>query len=100
MIGPVRQELLSGIADENIFNELKSKLALFEDFPLVTADYETAASFFNTCRRKGVQGSHVDFLICAAAFNNNFFIFTNDQDFFCYALHLPIKLFNSFTPQD
>ena len=28
-------------------------------------DYELGAELHNTCRRKGVQGSSTDFLICA-----------------------------------
>jgi len=92
MIGPVRQELLSGISDRAVFDNLKTKLQSFNDLPITTRDYETAADFFNICRKNGVQGSHIDFLICAAAYNNELLIFTTDQDFRHYAKHLPIKL--------
>jgi predicted nucleic acid-binding protein len=92
MCGPVRQELLSGISDKGVYDHLKSKLSSFEDLPITTYDYETAAGFHNICRKKGVQGSHIDFLICAAASNNNLLIFTTDQDFQHYAKHLPIEL--------
>ncbi|MDR1736926.1 MAG: PIN domain-containing protein [Oscillospiraceae bacterium] len=92
MIGPVRQELLSGIPDGAVFDNLKSKLRSFDDLPITTADYETAAEFFNLCRRNGIQGSHIDFLICSVAHNNNFLIFTADRDFQHYAKHLPIRL--------
>ena len=92
MIGPVRQELLSGISDRAIFDNLKTKLQSFDDLPITTRDYETAADFFNICRKKGVQGSHIDFLICAAAHNNQLLIFTTDQDFRHYSKHLPIQL--------
>ena len=93
MIGPVRQELLSGIADENGFNKLKAKLEAFDDFPISTQNYVTAAKFYNHCRRKGVQGSMTDFLICAAAADNNMLIYTNDKDFYDYSEYLPIKLY-------
>ena len=92
MIGPVRQELLSGIPDRAVFDSLKSRLQSFDDLPITTRDYETAAEYFNTCRKNGVQGSHIDFLICAVAFNNDLLIFTTDQDFQYYAKHLPIRL--------
>ena len=92
MIGPIRQELLSGISKRAVFENLKSKLQSFDDLPITTGDYETAADFFNICRRKGVQGSHIDFLICAVAYNNDLIIFTTDQDFQYYAKHLPIRL--------
>ncbi|MDR1104723.1 MAG: PIN domain-containing protein [Treponema sp.] len=94
IIGPIRQELLSGIPDENIFDDLKEKMNGFNDFPIETADYELAAEYSNICRRNGVQGSNTDFLICAVAVRNNFEIFTTDDDFNHYKKYLPIKLFN------
>lgn len=93
MIGPVRQELLSGIPDKRQFNRLKEKLSPFPDVPIKTEDYERAAEMFNTCRREGIQGSHIDFLICAVAVNHNFSILTADRDFGLYAGYLPIELF-------
>ncbi len=91
-IGPVRQELLSGISDEIKFKNLKEKLRAFEDLPLKTDDYEKAAEIFNTCRRNGVQGSHIDFLICAASINKEISIFTTDKDFENYKKYINIKL--------
>ena len=93
LIGPIRQELLSGISSEKTFLNLKSKLEYFDDLPLTTLDYETAALFFNTCRSHGIQGSHIDFLICAVAVNHNLLIFTTDKDFDNYAKYLPICLY-------
>ena len=94
IIGPIRQELLSGISDEKIFNELKEKMKGFNDFPIETIDYELAAEYSNVCRRNGIQGSNTDFLICAIAVRNNFEIFTLDDDFNEYKKYLPIKLLN------
>lgn len=92
LIGPIRQELLSGIADARQFAELRETLAAFVDLPLATIDYEEAAEFFNVCRARGVQGSHVDFLICAAAARHRVAVFTTDGDFDRYARLLPVKL--------
>ncbi|TVR42382.1 MAG: hypothetical protein EA402_11765 [Planctomycetota bacterium] len=47
---------------------------------------------FNTCRAKGIQGSHIDFLICSAAIGNGWSIFTDDPDFTLYSRHLEIRL--------
>ena len=93
MIGPIRQEILSGIRDEAQFNKLREHLASFPDLPLRTEDYVTAAMFFNTCRSKGVQGSNTDFLICAVAYRSKCSIFTTDNDFGLYSEHLPVVLF-------
>ena len=92
IIGPIRQELLSGIPDIKQFNRLKKTLSPFEDVPLETGHFEKAAEFSNICRNKGIQGSMIDFLICAVAYLKNFIIFTTDKDFKNYKKHLPIQL--------
>ncbi len=92
VIGPVRQELLSGISDEIKFMNLKDKLKAFEDLPLNVEDYEKAAEIFNTCRRNGIQGSQIDYLICSAAMNNEISIFTTDKDFENYKKFINIKI--------
>ena len=92
MIGPIRQELLSGISSQAQFDALKEKLLAFEDLPLSRTDYERAADFYNTCRKSGVQGSQIDFLICAVSAGMAIPIFTSDKDFLIYAKHLPISL--------
>ena len=92
MIGPIRQELLSGIRDEGQFERLVDHLAAFPDLPLPTEDYVTAGRFFNLCRSKGIQGSNTDFLICAVAVRNGSAIYTTDRDFNRFARHLPIAL--------
>jgi predicted nucleic acid-binding protein len=93
LIGPVRQELLSGIRDLNPFNLLKHKLRGFPDIPVELRDYEYAAELFNTCRGTGIQGSRVDMLICAVALNRNSAVFTLDQDFGHYAKAIHVRLF-------
>lgn len=92
MIGPIRQEILSGISDENKFMELKNALETFSDFHITTEDYETAAEYYNKCRSAGIQGSHIDYLICSVAHNNDFLILTLDKDFFNYKKYLDIQL--------
>lgn len=94
LIGPIRQELLSGITVQAQFETLKEKLRAFEDLPLNQQDYERAAEFYNTCRKSGIQGSQVDFLICAVAEGRGVPIFTSDKDFYLYAKHLNITVYN------
>jgi len=94
LIGPVRQELLSGISSQAQFEALKEKLQAFEDLPHKQQDYEHAAEFYNTCRKKGIQGSQIDLLICAVAAGRAMPIFTSDKDFFLYGKHLNITLYD------
>ncbi len=93
IIGPIRQELLSGIPDYDKYMMLRDKLKSFEDIPIETGHYELAAELFNYCRKKGVQGSHVDFLICSVGIRNKLQIFTLDKDFEKYKKHIDIKLY-------
>ena len=92
IIGPIRQEVLSGVRDQPQFDRLEENLSAFSDVTLVGEDYVTGAKFFNLCRTKGVQGSNTDFLICAVAVRHDFAIFTTDGDFSLFAKYLPITI--------
>lgn len=92
IIGPVRQEVLSGMRSSEQFARVRDGLRAFPDIPLAEADFERAAEFFNLCRSKGIQGSNTDFLICAVAQLNGLRVFTTDKDFSHFAQHLPIEL--------
>jgi hypothetical protein len=92
IIGPIRQELLSGITSIKQFNALKNGLSAFEDIPIRAEHFEKAAEFSNICRSKGIQGSTIDFLICAVAYVDKLVIYTTDKDFESYKKYLPIKL--------
>jgi predicted nucleic acid-binding protein len=95
IIGPIRQEILSGYSDLRKYRTVREKLSYFANTPILDADYELAAEFSNTCRRKGVQGSHIDFLICAVAHRIDIPIFTSDKDFEQYQKIISIKLFQT-----
>ena len=95
IIGPIRQEVLSGYSDIKQFNKLKDKLMYFPNEPISDEDYLSAAVFSNICRQKGIQGSHIDFLICAVANRLKMRIFTYDKDFEFYAQLIPITLYLS-----
>ncbi len=93
IIGPIRQEILSGYSDIRKYKKLREKLSYFENTPIINSDYELAAELCNKCRRKGIQGSHIDFLICAVAKRLDVPIFTTDQDFTQYKKIISLKLF-------
>jgi predicted nucleic acid-binding protein len=92
MIGPIRQEILSGLSDQRRYEEFRQKIAIVPDHPVSTQEYELAARFHNECRQHGIQGFHVDFLICAVAQNNGFRILTLDHDFLLYQQYVGITL--------
>lgn len=92
IIGPIRQEILSGVRDQSQFERLEADLSAFPDLPVLTEDYVTAANYFNLCRSRGIQGSNTDFLICAVAVRQDLAIFTTDGDFRQFSECLPIVL--------
>lgn len=93
IIGPIRQEILSGYSNTAQFNKLKERLSFFENTPILNSDYILAAELCNQCRRKGIQGSHIDFLICAVSKRMDVPIFTTDKDFLHFQKVISIKLF-------
>jgi predicted nucleic acid-binding protein len=95
IIGPIRQELLSGIRTQEQCVALRDQLRAFPDLLLATEDYELAAQFFTLCRSRGIQGSNTDFLICAVAAERKIPIFTTDRDFERYETALPIQRYQS-----
>jgi len=92
IIGPIRQEILSGYSDIKKFEKLNKKLQYLVNTPIVDDDYIQAAKFSNICRINGIQGSHIDYLICAVAYRVKAKIFTTDQDFVYYKKYIPIQL--------
>lgn len=90
LIGPIRQEILSGIREQAQYEVLRDTLRSFPDLEILSADYERAAEMFNQCRRQGLQGSNTDFLICAVAERLNLSILTTDQDFQLFQAHIPL----------
>lgn len=92
IIGPIRQELLSGVKDESDFDRLRERLGGIDCIDIRIDDYDQAARFYNQLRSNGIAGSTVDLIICAVAHRYRLPIFTTDRDFERYARHLPIRL--------
>jgi len=93
VIGPIRQELLSGIREPAQYERLRNYFRSFPDQPLGMTDYEQAAQCSNQCRSRGIAGSAADFLICAVALAREWQILTTDADFKFYAKAVPIKMY-------
>lgn len=92
LLGPVRQELLSGIPDARRFQQMRRQLRALPDPELGVGDFERAAAVANACRAAGVAGSSVDFLICGVSLQRNWPVLTTDHDFHRYAQVVPLQL--------
>ena len=91
IVGPIRQEVLSGIRRVEDFDKLRNHLAGFDCLDVRLDDYDQAARFYNTLRSKGVAGTAVDLLICAVANRYDLSVFTTDNDFAGYVHYLPVR---------
>ncbi len=91
IIGPVRQEVLTGIREKQDFDELRKAMRAFTDLTIVSSDFERAAEILNACRTAGIQGSDTDFLLCSVAESRGLALFTTDKDFHRYANHCTLQ---------
>ena len=92
LIGPIRQEILSGIRRLEAFRALRRTLLDFPHLNIAAEDYDRAAEFFNVCRAGGITGGPIDMLISAVAYRHEVPVFTVDTDYVRYARHLPLRL--------
>jgi predicted nucleic acid-binding protein len=93
MIGAIRQEILSGLKEDSVFEKLAGVLRAFPDEKINSSDHEEAARCYNRCRSKGIAASAIDMLICAVALRRSSGIFTTDPDFNYYAKYLSVVLY-------
>jgi len=93
MMGAIRQELLSGIREEDRFHKLRNYLRAFDEPNIEVLDYEEAARMHNLCRARGIAGSGIDFLICSVAKRRGWHILTTNRDFERYGRVINVKLY-------
>jgi predicted nucleic acid-binding protein len=93
IIGPIRQEVLSGVRQPDAFEALRDRLADFPDLPTFQRDFERAAQMHNECAARGIRGSHYDFLLCSVAERIGAPILSTDRDFERYVRVLPVQTF-------
>lgn len=93
LLGPIRQEVLSGIREEPQFRRIREHLRGFPHVELDSIDYEEAARISNQCRQRRIADSSVDMLLCAVALRHDWEIFTTDRDFVHYARVVPLEMF-------
>jgi predicted nucleic acid-binding protein len=78
ILGPIRQEILSGIREKARFAKARGLLDPFVDEEILPADYVEAARLFNLCRDHGIECGPIDILICSVAIRSGYRILTND----------------------
>jgi len=79
IIGPIRQEILSGIKEPSQYDRIRVALSAFQDEQITTKNYEDAARLFNFCRSRGIDCGPIDMLICAISFEREWLVLSYDQ---------------------
>ncbi|MBX3473317.1 MAG: PIN domain-containing protein [Planctomycetes bacterium] len=92
LIGPIRQELLSGARTRENLHRLRDSLRAFPDVAPTSVVYERAAELDFEFRTRGVTGKSTDLLICATALENDYSVFTTDSDFEQFRKHSTLRL--------
>lgn len=81
IIGPVRQEILSGVRYTVQFDRLRSALEAFPDEPITSSDYVEAARIGNKCHDSGILIGNTTCLVAAVALARELEILTIDPEF-------------------
>src|SRR5689334_22115211 len=81
LIGPIFQEVLSGISNPKLVQDLALQLATVTEIRTARSTWLLAAEFYNLCRGSGIVPEAIDMSICAAASESDLPIFTLDPDF-------------------
>lgn len=92
--GIVLQEVLSGMASQRQFADLRGKLqAGLTVIPASAEEHVEAARLKNLCMGKDLNVSGIDCLIAATAMAGGHELFAVDGDFGGISKHSPLKLF-------
>ena len=87
VVGPILQELLSGLKDPATFASLEVEMERFPLLELHRRTYAAAARLTNLCHRAGFQPGAVDALIAAACVEHGCPLLTADAHFLEIARH-------------
>ncbi len=93
IIGPIRQEILSGIRSTDTFRKMRDLMRAFPDEELTMVDYEYAAELSRSLSEVGLAYSAVGLIICSATIQRRWLLYTCDANFERYSRFLPLRLY-------
>ena len=95
----IAMEVLAGARDEHHLTQLRGLLGRAVMLPTTAADYDQAAAFYRTCRRRGETVRRIiDCLIAAVAVRADGELLHADVDFSTLARHTPLRVHASSQP--
>lgn len=92
LTGSIIQEILTGIKNTELFEEIQYHLNFFHYLELDKKEYSEAARLRNQCAQKGVTVATIDCQIASVAIHRNLYLATYDSDFQLIAKHTNLKV--------
>jgi len=92
MIGPILQELLSGLKSRDDFEDLRASLSSVVILDLSREVFIAAARIANACRRKGFAAGPIDYMIASACVEYGYPLLTADRHFLRIARYCDLRL--------
>ncbi|PJZ86843.1 type II toxin-antitoxin system VapC family toxin [Leptospira levettii] len=92
LTGIILQEILTGIKNQKLFDEINNQLRFFNFINPTNKDHILAAQLRNDLAKKGLAGATIDVLIAQIAISNNLTLATYDSDFEKIAAHSKLKI--------
>ncbi|TGM74266.1 PIN domain nuclease [Leptospira mtsangambouensis] len=94
LTGIILQEILTGIKNQKLFDEINNHLRFFNYVTPTNKDHILAAQLRNDLAKKGITVASIDVLIAQIAISNNLTIATYDSDFNKIAENSKLKIIN------
>ena len=91
--GPVIQEVLQGIREEAVLQEVRRRMFLLPYLEATRETFDAASRLFRKCKRLGVRARTVDVLIAAVAIENGATLWTLGEDFARIQRHSDLQLY-------
>jgi len=92
--GIILQEILTGIKNEKLFDDINNHLRFFNFVNPTNIEHILAAKLRNDLAKKGITVASIDVLIAQIAISNNLTLATYDTDFEKIAAHSKLKILN------
>ena len=94
LLGIILQEILSGISNEKLYNEIKKILDDFVYLKTTKNDYIYASELSNKCRSNGIKAGSIDYFIASTTIQNDLHLVTYDKDFVNISKYTDLKIFD------
>ncbi|PJZ43738.1 type II toxin-antitoxin system VapC family toxin [Leptospira brenneri] len=94
LTGIILQEILTGIKNQKLFDDINNHLRFFNFINPTNKDHVLAAQLRNDLAKKGLTVASIDVLIAQMAITHNLTLATYDSDFEKIAQNSKLKIIN------